>query len=104
MVGLITSLLLSAKGLLTSISKRSRVSKRDPDLRIIFVAPASDHKAFKSGLLMAVSAALSQGKWTWFRNRSGPLSTFKAIDAGSRDTLESFRLLWCMRGRNVLQL
>ncbi|KAI5275053.1 hypothetical protein E4T47_01921 [Aureobasidium subglaciale] len=57
---------------------------------------------FKSSLLMAVSAALSQGKWTWFRKGSGPLSTFEAIDAGSRDILESFRLLWPMRGRHLV--
>ncbi|THV69413.1 hypothetical protein D6D29_10048 [Aureobasidium pullulans] len=58
---------------------------------------------FKSTLLMAVSAALAQGKWTWFRKRTGSLSTFEAIDAGSRDTLESFRLLWRMRGHDVDQ-
>ncbi|CAD0095159.1 unnamed protein product, partial [Aureobasidium vineae] len=57
---------------------------------------------FKSTLLMAVSAALAQGKWTWFRKRSGTLSTFEAIDAGSRDTLESFRLLWRMRGQHLV--
>jgi hypothetical protein len=54
---------------------------------------------FKSTLLMAVSAALAQGKWTWFRKRSGTLSTFQAIDAGSRDTIESFRLLFHTRGQ-----
>ncbi|CAD0043582.1 unnamed protein product, partial [Aureobasidium pullulans] len=57
---------------------------------------------FKSTLLMAVSAALAQGKWTWFRKRTGSLSTFEAIDAGSRDTLESFRLLWRMRGQHLV--
>lgn len=54
---------------------------------------------FKSTLFIAVSAALAQGKWTWFRKRASPLSTFEAIDAASRDTLESFKLLWCMRGQ-----
>jgi hypothetical protein len=54
---------------------------------------------FKSTLLMAVSAAVAQGKWTWFRKRSGTLSTFQAIDAGSRDTIESFRLLYHTRGQ-----
>lgn len=54
---------------------------------------------FKSTLFIAVSAALAQGKWTWFRKRNSPLSTFEAIDAASRDTLESFKLLWLMRGR-----
>ena len=54
---------------------------------------------FKSTLLMAVSAALAQGKWTWFKNKSDSLSTFQAIDAGSHDTIGSFRLLWHMRGQ-----
>jgi len=54
---------------------------------------------FKSTLLMAVSSALAQGKWTWFLKRPGTLSTFRAIDAGSRDTGESFRLLWHVRGQ-----
>jgi len=54
---------------------------------------------FKSTLLMAVSAALAQGKWTWFRKRPGSLSTFESINAGSHDTVESFRLLWRMKGQ-----
>lgn len=54
---------------------------------------------FKSTLLMAVPAALAQGKWIWFRKRPGSLSTFESINAGSHDTLESFRLLWYMKGR-----
>lgn len=54
---------------------------------------------FKSTLLMAVSAALAQGKWTQFQKRSGALSTFQAIDAGSHETFESFRLLWHMRAQ-----
>lgn len=54
---------------------------------------------FKSTLFIAVSAALAQGKWTWFRKRNSPLSTFEAIDAASRDTLESFKLLWRMRAQ-----
>ncbi|KAG9659505.1 hypothetical protein KCU64_g3811, partial [Aureobasidium melanogenum] len=57
---------------------------------------------FKSTLFIAVSAALAQGKWTWFRKRNSPLSTFEAIDAASRDTLESFKLLWRMRGRHLV--
>ncbi|KAH0007831.1 hypothetical protein KCU78_g11564, partial [Aureobasidium melanogenum] len=57
---------------------------------------------FKSTLFIAVSAALAQGKWTWFRKRNSPLSTFEAIDAASRDTLESFKLLWLMRGRHLV--
>jgi hypothetical protein len=48
---------------------------------------------------MAVSAAIAQGKWVWFRKRSGSLETFEAIDAGSRETLASFKLLWHMRGQ-----
>jgi hypothetical protein len=54
---------------------------------------------FKLGLLMAVSAALAQEKWTWFRKRSGALSTFEAIDAGSRGTVGSFKPLLHMRGQ-----
>ncbi|KEQ75414.1 hypothetical protein M436DRAFT_40936 [Aureobasidium namibiae CBS 147.97] len=57
---------------------------------------------FKSTLLMAVSAALAQGKWTWFRKRSGTLSTFESINAGSHDTVESFRLLWRMKGQHLV--
>ncbi|KAG9533583.1 hypothetical protein KCU93_g265, partial [Aureobasidium melanogenum] len=57
---------------------------------------------FKSTLFIAVSAALAQGKWTWFRKRNSPLSTFEAIDAASRDTLESFKLLWRMRGQHLV--
>ncbi|KAG9751168.1 hypothetical protein KCU73_g6399, partial [Aureobasidium melanogenum] len=57
---------------------------------------------FKSTLFIAVSAALAQGKWTWFRKRNSPLSTFDAIDAASRDTLESFKLLWRMRGQHLV--
>ncbi|KAI4725336.1 hypothetical protein E4T49_06894 [Aureobasidium sp. EXF-10728] len=59
---------------------------------------------FKSTLLMAVSAALAQGKWTWYRKRVGPLKTFQAIDAGSRDTLESFKLIWHMRGQHLVSM
>ncbi|KAG9958356.1 hypothetical protein KCU61_g8420, partial [Aureobasidium melanogenum] len=57
---------------------------------------------FKSTLFIAVSAALAQGKWTWLCKRNGPLSTFEAIDAASRDTLESFKLLWSMRGQHLV--
>ncbi|KAH0358131.1 hypothetical protein KCU83_g425, partial [Aureobasidium melanogenum] len=57
---------------------------------------------FKSTLFIAVSAALAQGKWTWFCKRNGPLSTFEAIDAANRDTLESFKLLWSMRGQHLV--
>ncbi|KAH0006834.1 hypothetical protein KCU78_g12096, partial [Aureobasidium melanogenum] len=57
---------------------------------------------FKSTLFIAVSAALAQGKWAWFGKRNGPLSTFEAIDAASRDTLESFKLLWSMRGQHLV--
>ncbi|KAI4742396.1 hypothetical protein E4T50_07186 [Aureobasidium sp. EXF-12298] len=57
---------------------------------------------FKSTLFIAVSAALAQGKWTWFGKRNGPLSTFEAIDAASRGTLESFKLLWSMRGQHLV--
>ncbi|KAH0372278.1 hypothetical protein KCU65_g1324, partial [Aureobasidium melanogenum] len=57
---------------------------------------------FKSTLFIAVSAALAQGKWTWFRKRNSPLSTFEAIDAASRDTLESVKLLWRMRGQHLV--
>lgn len=55
--------------------------------------------AFRSTLVMAVSAGLAQGKWTWFHKRISPLETFEVIDAGSRETLGSFKLLWHMRGR-----
>lgn len=54
---------------------------------------------FKLTLLFAVSAALAQGKWTWFRKRSDTLSTFEAIDAGSRGTVGSLKLLLRMRGQ-----
>ncbi|KAG9676491.1 hypothetical protein KCU99_g2822, partial [Aureobasidium melanogenum] len=55
---------------------------------------------FKTTLLMAVSAALAQGKWTWFQKRNGPLSTFVAIDAASSNIFESFKLLWRVRGQH----
>jgi hypothetical protein len=54
---------------------------------------------FKSTLLMAVSAALAQEKWAWFRKRSGALTTFEAIDAGSRGTVGSLKLLLHLRGQ-----
>jgi hypothetical protein len=54
---------------------------------------------FKLTLLMAVSAALAQGKWTWFQKRADTLSTFEAIDAGSRGTVGSLKLLLRMRGQ-----
>ncbi|KAG9525106.1 hypothetical protein KCV07_g1375, partial [Aureobasidium melanogenum] len=57
---------------------------------------------FKSTLFIAVSAALAQGKWTWFRKRNRSLSTFEAIHAASRDTLESLKLLWRMRGQHLV--
>ncbi|KAK6008081.1 hypothetical protein QM012_004895 [Aureobasidium pullulans] len=57
---------------------------------------------FKLTLLVAVSAALAQGKWTWFRKRNAPLSTFKAIDAASYSVFGSFKLLWRMRGQHLV--
>ncbi|KAI4747133.1 hypothetical protein E4T50_02539 [Aureobasidium sp. EXF-12298] len=57
---------------------------------------------FKLTLLFAVSAALAQGKWTWFRKRSDTLSTFEAIDAGSRGTVGSLKLLLRMRGQRLV--
>ncbi|KAI4754809.1 hypothetical protein E4T51_12085 [Aureobasidium sp. EXF-12344] len=57
---------------------------------------------FKLTLLMAVSAALAQGKWTWFQKRADTLSTFEAIDAGSRGTVGSLKLLLRMRGQHLV--
>lgn len=54
---------------------------------------------YKSTLIIAVSAALAQGKWIWFHKRNSSLKTFEEIDAASRETLGSFKLLWHMRGR-----
>jgi hypothetical protein len=54
---------------------------------------------FKLTLIMAVSTTLAQEKWTWFRKRSSALSTFEAIDAGSRGPYGSFKLLLRMRGQ-----
>lgn len=53
----------------------------------------------RSTLLMAVFAALAQGKWTWFRRKGGPLGLFERIDAGSRGSLASFELILHMRGK-----
>ncbi|KAI4848623.1 hypothetical protein E4T44_03829 [Aureobasidium sp. EXF-8845] len=57
---------------------------------------------FKLTLIMAVSATLAQEKWTWFRKRSSALSTFEAIDAGSRGPYGSFKLLLRMRGQHLV--
>ena len=54
---------------------------------------------YRSTLIMAVSAAVAQGKCVWFRKRPSSLSTFETIDAGSRETLGSFKLLWYTRGQ-----
>ncbi|THX66739.1 hypothetical protein D6D08_07027 [Aureobasidium pullulans] len=58
----------------------------------------------RSTLLMAVFAALAQGKWTWFRRKGGPLGLFERIDAGSRGSLASFELILHMRGKHLVSL
>ncbi|ETI27489.1 hypothetical protein G647_09680 [Cladophialophora carrionii CBS 160.54] len=56
--------------------------------------------AFKSGLLIPVSASLGQLKWIWFQG-GRPLSHFAAFDSAARGPLGSVVLLWTLRGRRL---
>ena len=55
----------------------------------------------KSSLLLAVSAAIGQGKWLWFQTRQRPLIEFDTFDEASRGPLGSLKLLWRTRARYV---
>ena len=45
-------------------------------------------------LIVAVSAGLGQWRWTHFVGRSRPLKDFEILDAASRGSTGSLRLLW----------
>jgi hypothetical protein len=55
----------------------------------------------KSTLLLAVSAAIGQGKWLWFQDRERNLIEFDTFDEASRGPLGSLKLLWRTRARYV---
>lgn len=52
----------------------------------------------KSAMLLAVSACLAQGKFTWFYKRRGQLSLFKIMDDATRGPMGSVKLLFHLRG------
>lgn len=53
----------------------------------------------RTALIFAVSAAIGQGKWIWFRKRRSPLSTFDLIDNASRGPKGSAELLFHLKGQ-----
>jgi hypothetical protein len=53
----------------------------------------------KSTLLLAVSAAIGQGKWLWFYDKQRPLIEFDTFDEASRGPLGSVKLLWRTKAR-----
>ncbi|KAL1311529.1 hypothetical protein AAFC00_001650 [Neodothiora populina] len=60
--------------------------------------------AARTSMLLAISAALGQGKWNWFSRRSAKLSTFDLLDSASRGPLGSLLLLFHLRGYHLLSL
>ncbi|KAH8900290.1 hypothetical protein GQ53DRAFT_741222 [Thozetella sp. PMI_491] len=53
--------------------------------------------AFQIALMGVVGSCLSQGKWTWFRSRAGPIKGFLAFDDASRGPLGAISLLWWLK-------
>lgn len=53
----------------------------------------------RTSMLFATSAALGQGKWTWFRKKTSSFATFNLLDDASRGPLGSLKLLFYLRGR-----
>ncbi|KEQ62447.1 uncharacterized protein M437DRAFT_49628 [Aureobasidium melanogenum CBS 110374] len=54
--------------------------------------------ASKTTVLLAVAAAVSQGKWNLFKEDPHPIDLFQAIDQASRGGMGSLRAIW---NRNV---
>lgn len=55
----------------------------------------------KAAILLVVAAGLGQLKWMWFR-RARPLTDLVRYDMASRGPWGSMRLLWILRGRDVV--
>ncbi|KAI0117008.1 hypothetical protein F4814DRAFT_439538 [Daldinia grandis] len=53
----------------------------------------------RSLLAFAIGSCLGQGKWTWFKKRSGSLSRFVAFDDASRGPLGCVSLILALRSR-----
>ncbi|KAI1074380.1 hypothetical protein F5B20DRAFT_596088 [Whalleya microplaca] len=58
----------------------------------------------RTSLVFAISSCISQGKWAWFRKRSGPLSRFATFDKASRGPLGCVSLIWGLKSRYWLSL
>ncbi|KAI0111055.1 hypothetical protein F4776DRAFT_360289 [Hypoxylon sp. NC0597] len=51
----------------------------------------------RTPLAFAIGSCLGQGKWAWFRKRSGLLSHFITFDEASRGPLGCVSLIWLLR-------
>jgi hypothetical protein len=56
----------------------------------------------RASLAFAISAAMSQEKWTWFRRSARPLIDFDRFDEASKGPWGSIRLAWWVNIRWVL--
>lgn len=53
----------------------------------------------KAPLTFVIGSCLGQGKWSWYRKRSGPIAGFIALDGASRGPMGCLTLLWWLKSR-----